>query len=230
MRLAAWATTDKPGSSTWPRGALRGTENYPPLCGKSVTVTSDRVNVRTCEFALALPWPLPWPVEPAPRPCCRAVLAPCPGRRHLTLQWDKPLAGTTRTDILHALHSRTGPIAGRAYLAVLPGWRPGTVANLPMSSARAQVIWSSDAVAEPAAAPAPGKTRSDGRDAPGASQDHDQLRVIEATPHDYGRMAELLTTYASLRLQVVDACVIALAERLGARAHWWPASMGDSPL
>jgi uncharacterized protein len=42
----------------------------------------------------------------------------------------------------------------------------------------------------------------------------DELRVIEATPHDYGRMAELLTTYASLRLQVVDACVIALAERL----------------
>ena len=41
----------------------------------------------------------------------------------------------------------------------------------------------------------------------------DELRVIEATPHDYGRMAELLTTYASLRLQVVDACVIALAER-----------------
>ena len=58
----------------------------------------------------------------------------------------------------------------------------------------------------------------------------DELRVIEATPHDYGRLAELLTTYASLRLQVVDACVIALAERLGARAHWWPASMGDSPL
>ena len=57
----------------------------------------------------------------------------------------------------------------------------------------------------------------------------DELRVIEATPHDYGRLAELLTTYASLRLQVVDACVIALAKRLGARAHWWPASVGDSP-
>jgi predicted nucleic acid-binding protein len=41
----------------------------------------------------------------------------------------------------------------------------------------------------------------------------DELRVIEATPYDYRRMAELLTTYASLRLQVVDACVIALAER-----------------
>jgi hypothetical protein len=27
-------------------------------------------------------------------------------------------------------------------------------------------------------------------------------------------MAELLTTYSSLRLQAVDACVIALAERL----------------
>jgi hypothetical protein len=42
----------------------------------------------------------------------------------------------------------------------------------------------------------------------------DELRVIEITPHDYRRMAELLTTYSSLRLQVVDACVIALAERL----------------
>lgn len=30
-------------------------------------------------------------------------------------------------------------------------------------------------------------------------------------------MAELLTTYASLRLQVVDSCVIALAERLDVR-------------
>ena len=46
----------------------------------------------------------------------------------------------------------------------------------------------------------------------------DELRVIEITPHDYRRVAELLTTYSSLysslRLQVVDACVIALAERL----------------
>ncbi len=42
----------------------------------------------------------------------------------------------------------------------------------------------------------------------------DELRVIEVTPYDYRRMAELLTTYSSLRLQVVDACVIALAERL----------------
>ena len=45
----------------------------------------------------------------------------------------------------------------------------------------------------------------------------DELRVIEVTPHDYRRMSELLTTYASLRLQVVDACVIALAERLDLR-------------
>jgi hypothetical protein len=30
-------------------------------------------------------------------------------------------------------------------------------------------------------------------------------------------MAELLTTYASLRLQAVDACVVALAERLDVR-------------
>ena len=45
----------------------------------------------------------------------------------------------------------------------------------------------------------------------------DEVRVIEATPYDYRRMGELLTTYASLRLQVVDACVIALAERLDLR-------------
>jgi hypothetical protein len=44
-----------------------------------------------------------------------------------------------------------------------------------MSSVRTQIIWSSNAIAEPAAAPAPGKARSDGRDTPGASQDHDQL-------------------------------------------------------
>lgn len=42
----------------------------------------------------------------------------------------------------------------------------------------------------------------------------DELRVIEVTPYDYRRMSELLTTYASLRLQTVDACVVALAERL----------------
>lgn len=40
-----------------------------------------------------------------------------------------------------------------------------------------------------------------------------ELRVIEVTPHGYRRMSELLTTYASLRLQAVGACVIALAER-----------------
>jgi predicted nucleic acid-binding protein len=45
----------------------------------------------------------------------------------------------------------------------------------------------------------------------------DELRVIEATPYDYRRMAELLTTYRSLQLQVVDACVVALAERLDVR-------------
>ena len=46
----------------------------------------------------------------------------------------------------------------------------------------------------------------------------DELRVIEITPHDYRRMAELLTTYSSLRLQAVDACVIALAERICTRS------------
>jgi predicted nucleic acid-binding protein len=52
----------------------------------------------------------------------------------------------------------------------------------------------------------------------------DELRVIEATPHDYQRVAELLTTYASLRLQVVDACIVALAER----ARTWPSPAGPS--
>jgi predicted nucleic acid-binding protein len=42
----------------------------------------------------------------------------------------------------------------------------------------------------------------------------DELRDIEATPHDYRRMAELLVAYGSMHLQAVDACVIALAERL----------------
>src|SRR5258707_6196158 len=41
--------------------------------------------------------------------------------------------------------------------------------------------------------------------------------VIEATAHVYRRIAELLTTYSSLRLQVVDACMVALAERLDLR-------------
>ncbi|MFI7046853.1 type II toxin-antitoxin system VapC family toxin [Streptosporangium sandarakinum] len=45
----------------------------------------------------------------------------------------------------------------------------------------------------------------------------DELRVIEVTPHDYRRMSELLLAYASLRLQAVDACVIALAERFDLR-------------
>jgi hypothetical protein len=58
----------------------------------------------------------------------------------------------------------------------------------------------------------------------------DELRVIEATLHDYRRMAELLTTYSSLRQQVVDVCIVALAERLdlcvvaastGGTSLWW---------
>jgi len=45
----------------------------------------------------------------------------------------------------------------------------------------------------------------------------DELRVIEVTPSDYRRISELLATYASIRLQAVDACVIALAERFDLR-------------
>ncbi|HEX2743723.1 MAG TPA: hypothetical protein VHN16_04890 [Streptosporangiaceae bacterium] len=35
----------------------------------------------------------------------------------------------------------------------------------------------------------------------------DELRVIEITPHDYRRMAELLTPYSSLRHQLARAQV-----------------------
>ncbi|MFC6079628.1 type II toxin-antitoxin system VapC family toxin [Sphaerisporangium aureirubrum] len=45
----------------------------------------------------------------------------------------------------------------------------------------------------------------------------DELRVIEVTPHDYRRMSELMSAYASLKLQAVDACVVALAERFDLR-------------
>jgi hypothetical protein len=45
----------------------------------------------------------------------------------------------------------------------------------------------------------------------------DESRVMEATPHDYRQMAEFLTSHASLRLQVVDACIVALAERIDLR-------------
>ena len=41
----------------------------------------------------------------------------------------------------------------------------------------------------------------------------DALRAFEG-PHDGRRMSDLLATYSSARLQAVDACVIALAERL----------------
>ncbi len=47
-----------------------------------------------------------------------------------------------------------------------------------------------------------------------------RLRLSSRRPPSvrfYRRMAELLTTYASLRLQVVDSSVIALAERLDVR-------------
>lgn len=50
------------------------------------------------------------------------------------------------------------------------------------------------------------------------------LRELEASslslesfaPADLGRIAELIETYATLRLGTVDASVIAVAERLGA--------------
>jgi predicted nucleic acid-binding protein len=50
-----------------------------------------------------------------------------------------------------------------------------------------------------------------------AAVEADEVPVIEATPHDCRRMAELLTTYASLHLRVVDACIVTLAERLDLR-------------
>ncbi|GAB3883128.1 hypothetical protein GCM10027612_14680 [Microbispora bryophytorum subsp. camponoti] len=60
------------------------------------------------------------------------------------------------------------------------------------------------------------RTPHSGPPSPHAIAD-DGLRVIEVTPHNYRRMSELLSAYASLRLQAVDACVIALAERFDLR-------------
>jgi predicted nucleic acid-binding protein len=41
------------------------------------------------------------------------------------------------------------------------------------------------------------------------------FELVELTADDYSRMAELVDTYADLRLGTTDASVIALAERLG---------------
>jgi predicted nucleic acid-binding protein len=43
-----------------------------------------------------------------------------------------------------------------------------------------------------------------------------QLEVVDLTIADYGRCAELIEAYASLRLGLVDASVVTVAERLGA--------------
>jgi uncharacterized protein len=42
-----------------------------------------------------------------------------------------------------------------------------------------------------------------------------QLTVIELTPADWERVVELVGTYASMKLDVIDASIIAVAERLG---------------
>lgn len=44
---------------------------------------------------------------------------------------------------------------------------------------------------------------------------HGTIRVENILASDYERMAELVDTYADLRLGMVDASVIAVAERLG---------------
>lgn len=43
----------------------------------------------------------------------------------------------------------------------------------------------------------------------------EHLRVIDLTLTDWGRCIDLIDTYADLRLGLVDASVIAVAERLG---------------
>jgi predicted nucleic acid-binding protein len=47
-----------------------------------------------------------------------------------------------------------------------------------------------------------------------ASISSGELAVIELSATDWARCAELITTYADLRLGLVDASVIAVAERL----------------
>jgi len=42
----------------------------------------------------------------------------------------------------------------------------------------------------------------------------EDFQVVELSPTDYGRMAELVDQYADLPLGTTDAAVIALAERL----------------
>lgn len=42
------------------------------------------------------------------------------------------------------------------------------------------------------------------------------LELLDLRPTDYGRAAELVQKYADLPLGAVDACVIAVAERMGA--------------
>lgn len=43
-----------------------------------------------------------------------------------------------------------------------------------------------------------------------------EITVEQLAEHDFGRMAELVTTYSDLPLGAVDASVVATAERLGA--------------
>jgi predicted nucleic acid-binding protein len=45
-----------------------------------------------------------------------------------------------------------------------------------------------------------------------------ELQLIEITPDDYMRVAGLMRTYASMGLEVVDASVVALAERFNLKA------------
>ena len=42
-----------------------------------------------------------------------------------------------------------------------------------------------------------------------------QLEAIELTGHDWARCVDLVARYASLRLDLMDASIVAVAERLG---------------
>ena len=48
--LAAWVTTDKPDSSTWPRGVLRGPRITHPFAAEcdSVVISRQRRDLRVC--------------------------------------------------------------------------------------------------------------------------------------------------------------------------------------
>jgi hypothetical protein len=108
--------------------------------------------------------------------------SPCPPRRASVTLPPNP-ASHPRPRACHRRDLRPGTVKRAGIDLYCPDADRVQSPGCRMPSARAQVIWSndavviwsSDAVANPGAAPAPGKTRSAGGDTPGASHSHDQL-------------------------------------------------------